>query len=79
VSLFDRKIRPAFVTPPAEQPVPDEVRVAEIDDKLTAIARIPRNERSENLLWQENLLLDRRNAIRPGQPRPVPVIPGRSS
>jgi hypothetical protein len=81
MSLFERKIRPAFITPPAETPptVTAEARIAELDRKLTAIALIPRGQRTENLLWQENRLLDLRNAIRPGRPRPVPVIPGRST
>lgn len=75
--LFDRKVR--HVIPPAEPPVPDEVRIADIDDKLTAIALIPRDERSEGLDWQTDRLLDLRNAIRPARPREVPVNPGRTS
>jgi hypothetical protein len=60
---FLDKIRPAYVT----APVPDEVRIADIDDKLTAIALIPRDERSEGLDWQTDRLLDLRNAIRPAR------------
>jgi hypothetical protein len=74
MGLFD-KIRPAYVTAPVEPPVPDEVRVADLDDKLAAIAEIPRDERSEGLEWQADRLLDLRNAIRPA--RPVPVVQGR--
>jgi hypothetical protein len=72
MGLFERKIstEPPMVTP-------DEVKVADLDDKLAAIAEIPRDDRSEGLVWQENQLLDRRNKIRPGKPRPVPVVPGR--
>jgi hypothetical protein len=40
MGLFD-KIRPAYVTAPVEPPVPDEVRIAEIDIKLRSISVIP--------------------------------------
>jgi hypothetical protein len=76
MGLFD-KIRPAYVTAPAEPPVPDEVRIAEIDIKLRSISVIPRCERGEGPDWQTDRLLDLRNAIRPAKPRPVPVVQGR--
>lgn len=77
--LFRRRERlsPDFIAVHYEQPVPIEVKVADIDDKLTAIAEIPRDDRSEGLEWQTDRLLDLRNAIRPAKPRPVPVVPGR--
>jgi hypothetical protein len=76
MGLFD-KIRPAYVTAPVEPPVPDEVRIAEIDIKLRSIAVIPRCERGEGSDWQTDRLLDLRNAIRPArEPRPVPVVQG---
>jgi hypothetical protein len=73
------RLSPDFFAVPAEPPMvtPDEGKVADIDDKLTAIAEIPRDDRSEGLVWQENRLLDLRNAIRPARPRPVPAIPDR--
>jgi hypothetical protein len=69
MGLFD-KIRPAYVTAPAEPPVPDEVRIADVDDRLTALARIPRADRSETWDAQVDRLLAMR-AIRPAKPRPV--------
>lgn len=76
MSLFPRKIRPAFVATPAEPPVPDEVRIADIDQRLI--------KASEMRPWdgdtraEMNWLLDERNKIRPAkEPRPVPVVPGR--
>jgi hypothetical protein len=79
MSPFRRRERlsPDFIAVPAELPVPDEVKVADLDTKLAAIAEIPRDDRSEGLVWQEDRLLDLRNAIRPGRSRPVPVVPGR--
>ena len=67
MSLFERKIRPAYVVPPAEAPlaVPDEVRIDQIDIKLRSIAVIPRSERGQGEEWQTDRLLDLRNAIRP--------------
>jgi hypothetical protein len=69
MGLFERKIRPAFVTAPAEPPVPLEVRIADLDKRLAVIAEVPPAERNEALWWQLDRLLDMRNAIR----RPLPV------
>lgn len=81
MDLFKRpkpgSIKPEVVTPPAE--LATEARIGEVDDKLRAIVAVPRGERSEGLLWQENKLLDARNKIRPGRSAAVPVIPGRTS
>jgi hypothetical protein len=77
MGLRRKRLSADFIAVPAEPPVPDEVRVADIDDKLAAIAEIPRGDRSEGLEWQTDRLLDLRNAIRPARPRPVPVVPGR--
>jgi len=77
MSFIPRKIRPAFVTAPAEQPVPDEVRIADLDRQLAAVSEALRTVRVEGLLARADGLLDQRNAIRPAKPRPVPVIPGR--
>jgi hypothetical protein len=72
------RISPDFIAVPAEQPVPVEVRIADLDQRLSVIAEVPPAERNEALWWQLDRLLDMRNAIRPArQPRPVPVIPGR--
>ena len=67
MGLFERKIRPAYVVPPAEPAltVPDEVRIDQIDIKLRSIAVIPRGERGQGEEWQTDRLLDLRNAIRP--------------
>jgi len=66
MGLFERKIRPAYVVPPAEPAltVPDEVRIDQIDIKLRSIAVIPRSERGQGEEWQTDRLLDLRNAIR---------------
>lgn len=78
-SPFRRRERlsPDFIADPAEQPVPDEVRIADIDDRLTALALIPRADRSDTWDDQVDRLLAMRNAIRPACPSPVPVVPGR--
>jgi hypothetical protein len=76
MGLFD-KIRPAYVTAPAEPPVPVEVRIAEIDEELTAIFAVPPADRSEAVWRRADRLLDMRFAIRPAKPRPVPVVQGR--
>lgn len=68
MGLFERKIRPAYVTAPVEPPVPDEVRVADLDDKLSVLARTV-NRVPGVCDW----LIDRRNAIRPGRPVPDPI------
>jgi hypothetical protein len=38
MSLFERKIRPAYVTAPVEPPVPVEVRIADLHDALRRAA-----------------------------------------
>jgi hypothetical protein len=75
MGLFERKIRPAYVTAPAEPPVPVEARIAAVDTLLrdAAAMRPWDGETRAELNW----LLDQRNKIRPGRLRPVPVIPGR--
>jgi len=71
MSLFPRKIRPAFETPPAEPPVPDEVRVADLDTQAYEAFQAGDKAKADRLI-------DLRNAIRPAkEPRPVPVVPGR--
>jgi hypothetical protein len=74
MSLFERKIRPAYVTAPVEPPAPVEDRIAAVDTLLrdAAAMRPWDGETRAELNW----LLDQRNAIRPGRPRPVPVSPG---
>jgi hypothetical protein len=66
MALFERRIRPA--TAPAEPPVPDEAKVADIDDKLGVLARTV-NRVPGVCDW----LIDRRNAIRPGRPGQDPI------
>jgi hypothetical protein len=67
MGLFD-KIRPAYVTAPAEPPVPDEVRVADLDAQAYEAFLAGDTAKAD---------IDLRNAIRPAKPRPVPVVPGR--
>jgi hypothetical protein len=69
MGLFD-KIRPAYVTAPAEPPVPDEVRIADLDAQ--AYEAFVAGDTAK-----ANRLLDLRNAIRPARSRPVPVVQGR--
>jgi hypothetical protein len=69
MGLFD-KIRPAYVTAPAEPPVPDEVRIADLDAQAYEAFLAGDTAKADRLL-------DLRNAIRPARPRPVPVVPGR--
>lgn len=66
MSLFERRIRPA--TAPAELPVPDESKVADIDGKLSVLAQTV-NRVPGVCDW----LIDRRNAIRPGRPVQDPI------
>jgi hypothetical protein len=75
MSLFERKIRPAFVAAPTEPPVPAEARVAAVDTLLrdAAAMRPWDGDTRAELNW----LLDQRNAIRPGRPREAPAAPGR--
>jgi hypothetical protein len=71
MSLFERKIRPPFVTAPAEPPMPDEARVADLDAQAYEAFLAGDTAKADRLL-------DLRNAIRPGRPaRPRPVVPGR--
>jgi hypothetical protein len=77
VSLFHRRERlsPDFIAVPAEQTVvPAEARIAAVDTLLrdAAAMRPWDGETRAELNW----LLDQRNKIRPGRPRPVPAIPG---
>lgn len=76
MSLRRKRLSPDFLAVPAEQPVPDEVRIADIDDRLTALAIIPRADRSGTWDEQVDRLLAMRNAIRPAKESPAPVVPG---
>jgi hypothetical protein len=81
-SPFRRRVRlsPDFIAVPAEQTVvPDEVRIADLDRRLAAVSEALRTVRVEGLLARADGLLDQRNAIRPGKPRPVPVVPAAST
>jgi len=71
------RISPDFFAVPAEQPVPAEVRIAELDQRLAVIAEVPPAERNEALWWQLDRLLDQRNAIRPARGRVGSVIDNR--
>lgn len=71
MDLFKRnRLSADFIAPPAEPS--GEAMIGQLDDKAL-IAR-----RSGNLA-EMNRLLDLRNAIRPGRPAEVPVIPGRTT
>ncbi len=71
MSLRRKRLSPDFIAVPAEQPVPDEVRIADIDAQAYEAflaGDMPRADR----------LIDMRNAIRPAkEPRPAPVVSGR--
>jgi hypothetical protein len=71
MGLFERKIRPAYVTAPVEPPVPDEVRVADLDAQAYEAFLAGDTAKADRLL-------DLRNAIRPAKPRPVAVVQGRA-
>lgn len=72
------RISPDFIAVPAEQTiVPDEVRIADLDQRLAVIAEVPPAERNEALWWQLDRLLDQRNAIRPARGRVGSVIDNR--
>jgi hypothetical protein len=65
------RISADFIAVPAEQPVPDEVRIADLDSQAYEAFRAGDMATADRLI-------DLRNAIRPAkEPRPVPVVPGR--
>jgi hypothetical protein len=72
------RISPDFIAVPAEQTiVPDEVRIAELDEHLAVIAEVPRAQRPEGFTRRADHLLDLRNAIRPPRDRVGSIIDNR--
>lgn len=63
-----------FVTPDGSPDVP--AQVAEIDRHLLSIALIPAEHRPEGQRERADMLLDRRNRLRPPVTSGAPVIPG---
>lgn len=71
MSLRRKRLSPDFIAVPAEPPVPDEVRVADLDAQAYEAFQAGDKAKVDRLI-------DLRNAIRPAkEPRPVPVVPGR--
>jgi hypothetical protein len=71
MSLRRKRLSPDFLAVPAEQPVPDEVRIADIDAQAYEAFKAGDKDKADRLI-------DMRNAIRPAkEPRRVPVVPGR--
>jgi hypothetical protein len=75
--MYGLSRRRGWLSPVAEQPLPVEVRIAELDQRLSVIAEVPPAERNEALWWQLDRLLDQRNAIRPAKGRVDSIIDNR--
>ena len=72
--FLSRRIRPVFLTAPAEPSL-----IAPLDDRLRALAVIPRAYRAPGWPERVDALLDERLMVRALRPAEVPVIPGRAS
>jgi hypothetical protein len=70
VSLRRKRLSPDFIAVPAEPPVPDEVRVADLDTQAYEAFLAGDAAKADRLL-------DLRNAIRPANPSPTQVVQGR--
>jgi hypothetical protein len=68
-------IRPEFITPPQDLAAIRDVEG--VDQRLELIAVMNPAERTTYTWAYVDRLLDQRNAIRPGRPAEVPVVPGR--
>lgn len=67
MNLRRKRLSPDFIAAPAEQPVPDEVRIADLDDKARAAYL-------EGDIAAMDRLIDLRNAIRPAKGRVDSII-----